>query len=51
MERHNDLRDRVTELDGKAFTSTHMRSGCAVQSTKAHPSGSTHPPLKKSEAT
>ena len=43
--RHNDLRDGVAELEGKALTPSHMRddpliySGCAVKRAKATPSG------------
>ena len=57
-EHHNKLRDRVADLDGKAFTSTHMRdnplifAGSDVKNTKSQPAGPTHPPKKqKSEAT
>ena len=44
--RHNDLRDGVADLAGKAFTSSHVRdepliySGRAVKRTKATPAGS-----------
>ena len=40
---HNELRDGVVDLAGKAFTSSHVRddpliySGCAVKRTKAMP--------------
>ena len=43
--RHNELRDGVAELAGKAFTPSHVRnnpliySGCAVKRTKATPAG------------
>ena len=43
--RHNELQDRVADLDGKAFTPSHVRddplifAGCAVKRTKAHPAG------------
>ena len=43
--RHNDLRDGVADLTGKAFTPSHMRdyplifSGPSVMSTKDAPSG------------
>ena len=42
---HNELRDRVADLSGKAFTPSHMRNdpliyqGCAVKRTKAKPAG------------
>ena len=45
MARHNELRDRVADLAGKAFTPSHVRydpliySGCAVKRTKTTPSG------------
>ena len=44
-ERHNELRDRVADLAGKAFITYHVRdnpliySGCAVKRTKATPAG------------
>ena len=47
--RHNNLRDGVEDLAGKAFTSSHVRndpliySGCAVSRTKTMPAGSTKP--------
>ena len=43
--RHNELRDRVADLAGKAFTTSHVRddpliySGCAMKRTKAAPAG------------
>ena len=43
--RHNELRDGVADLAGKAFTPSHVRddpliySGCAVKRMKAAPSG------------
>ena len=43
--RHNELCDRVADLDGKAFTPSHVRndpliySGRAVKRTKAAPAG------------
>ena len=43
---HNELRDGVADLAGKAFTPSHMRddlliySGRAVRRTKAKPDGS-----------
>ena len=43
--RNNEIRDRVTNLAGKAFTSSRVRdepliySGCAVKRTKAAPAG------------
>ena len=43
--RHNDLRDRVADLSGKAFTPSHVRNdpliyqGCAVKRTKSKPAG------------
>ena len=46
MARHNELRDRVSDLAGKDFTPYHVRdnpliySGCAVKRTKATPAGS-----------
>ena len=45
MARHKDLRDRVSDLAGKAFTPSHVRdepliySGRAVKRTKATPAG------------
>ena len=45
--RHNDIRDRVADLAGKAFTPMHMGddplifAGCAVQRPKTHPAGTT----------
>ena len=55
--RHNNLRDGVTDLSGKAFTPTHVRekplifAGCTVKKTTAKPSTSkTTPPTKKLEA-
>ena len=43
-ERHNELRDGVADLAGKAFTPSHVRSnpiyqGCAVNKKKAKPAG------------
>ena len=44
--RHNDLRDGVADLAGKAFTPSHVRynpliySGCAMSRTKPMPAGS-----------
>ena len=44
-ERHNELRNRVTDLAGKALTPSHVRndplisSGRAVKRTKATPAG------------
>ena len=44
--RHNDLRDGVADLSGKAFTPAHVRedpliySGCAMSRTKPMPAGS-----------
>ena len=44
--RHNDLRDRVADLAGKAFTPSHVRddpliySGRAMSRTKPMPAGS-----------
>ena len=44
--RHNELRDGVTDLSGKAFTPNHMRddllifAGCAVKRPKASPARS-----------
>ena len=43
--RHNDLRDGVADLAGKAFTPSHVRNnpliyqGCAVKRTKSKPAG------------
>ena len=43
--RHNDLRDGVADLAGKAFTTSHVRNdpfiykGCAVKRTKSKPAG------------
>ena len=43
--RHNDLRDGVADLAGKAFNSSHVHddpliySGCALKRTKATPAG------------
>ena len=43
--RHNELRDRLSDLGGKAFTPSHMRndlliySGRAVKRAKAAPAG------------
>ena len=43
---HNELRDGVADLDGKAFTPSHVRddpfmfAGCAVKRMKAKPAGS-----------
>ena len=45
MARHNELRDGVADLAGKAFTPSHVRddpliySGRAVRRTKATPAG------------
>ena len=45
MARHNELRDGVAYLAGKAFTPSHVRNdsliyqGCAVRRTKAKPAG------------
>ena len=45
MARHNELRDGVADLTGKAFTPSHMRnvpliySSRAVKKTKAAPAG------------
>ena len=45
MARHNELRDRVADLDGKAFTPSHVHNdslvyqGCAVKRTKSKPAG------------
>ena len=42
---HNELRDGVADLAGKAFTPSHVRddslifAGCAVKRTKAAPAG------------
>ena len=42
---HNEIRDGVADLAGKAFTPSHVRkdpliySGCAVKRTKAAPAG------------
>ena len=39
-ERHNEIRDRIADLTGKAFTPSHVRliySGLAVKRTKATP--------------
>ena len=47
--RHNELRDGVAELAGKAFTPSHVRddpliySGRALSRTKTTPAGSTKP--------
>ena len=47
--RHNELRDGVVDLAGKAFTPSHVRdapliySGCAVKRTKAMPAGVNKP--------
>ena len=58
MARHKNIRDRVVDLDGKAFTLTHLHDdplifvGRAVQRKKVQQAGFTHPPSKnKSEAT
>ena len=46
MARHNELRDGVSDLTGKAYTPSHVRdnpliySGRAVKRTKATPAGS-----------
>ena len=55
---HNEIHDGVADLDGKAFTPTHMHDNplifadSAMQITKEHPDGSTLPPSKNnSEAT
>ena len=43
--RHNELRDRVTDLSGNALTPSHVRNdsliyqGCAVKRAKAKPAG------------
>ena len=43
MARHNELRDGVADLSGKAFTPSHVHdeplifAGCAVKRTKANP--------------
>ena len=43
--RHNELRDGVADLAGKAFTPSHVRDdpliyqGCAMKRTKAKPAG------------
>ena len=60
--RHNELRDGVTDLSGKAFTPNHMRddllifAGCAVKRPKANLASSkattvpaATPPLKSTE--
>ena len=45
MARHNELRDGVADLAGKAFTPSHVRDnpliylGCAVKRMKATPAG------------
>ena len=45
MARHNELRDGVADLSGKAFTPSHVHDdpliyqGCAVKRTKAKPAG------------
>ena len=58
MAYNNKLLDGVPDLSIKTFNPTHVHdnplifAGRSVQSTKAHPAGSTHPPSKnKSEAT
>ena len=46
MARHNEIRDGVADLAGKAFTPSHVRddpliySGCAMSRTKLNPAGS-----------
>ena len=50
---HNELCDKVSELDRKSFITIHVRGNprifevCAVQSTKDHPARNTHSPSKK----
>ena len=45
MARHNELRDGVADLDGKAFTPSHVLNdsliyqGCAMKRTKANTNG------------
>ena len=45
MVRHNEIRDRVVDLDGKDFTPSNVRNdpliyrGCAVKRKKAKPAG------------
>ena len=61
MVRHNELRDKVADLAGKAFTPSHVRdklliySGCAVKRTNAAPAGaggtSNHAEVKPPEVT
>ena len=60
MVRHNELRDRVADLNGKTFTPSHVRNdpliyqGCAVKRTKskpARPSGITNTEDTPPEAT
>ena len=47
MALHNELRNRVADLEGKAFTPSHVRddplifAGCAVKRPKAKPARTT----------
>ena len=57
MAHHNELRDRVADLAGKAFTPTHVHnnplifSGCAVKRIKVNPARSkTTPSTQQLEA-
>ena len=57
MARHNELRDRVADLAGKAFTPTHVHNdplifaGCDVKRIKANPARSkTTPSTQQLEA-
>ena len=54
MVRHNEPCEKIADLYGKAYILTHVRdnplifASCDMQKTKAQPTGTTHPPSKKS---